>query len=145
MYPTEEETDLWITLNLVQRTIYNAMDSALGAEQLPPLRWYDVLWELERADPEGMRQFELGAKHIFHQSNLSRLLKRMIGEGLIEEFVYESDRRGKILRITNKGRTIRMRMWEIYGPLIHENMSRIADLNKLKEVTAALKPLSKKG
>ena len=38
MYPTEEETALWVAMNLAQRSVYRAMDAALKARGLPPLR-----------------------------------------------------------------------------------------------------------
>ncbi|MGI9510565.1 MAG: MarR family winged helix-turn-helix transcriptional regulator, partial [Geminicoccaceae bacterium] len=84
-YPTAEETALWVAFNRAQRSIYRSMDSALKAAGLPPLRWYDVLWSLERSKEKGVRPFELEKLLIFEQSNLSRLLRRMIDAGLVEE------------------------------------------------------------
>ena len=99
----------------------------LGAQRrgFPPLRWYDVLWELDRAK-DGLRPFELEKKLIFEQSNLSRLLRRIIDEGLIEEFAYPNDGRGKVLKITKSGHSVRKKMWKIYGPLIDEHVGEIA-------------------
>ncbi|MEH6548030.1 MAG: hypothetical protein V7701_16455, partial [Sneathiella sp.] len=65
MYPTEEETKLWVALNLSQTKIYRIIDTALKSEGLPNLRWYDVLWELERAQESGLRPFELERILIF--------------------------------------------------------------------------------
>ncbi len=138
MYPTRDETALWVALNLTQRKIYAAIDAALKTAGLPPLRWYDVLWELERAKDCGARAFELEAKLLFQQSNLSRLLQRMISGGLVEEFVFENDRRGKVIRITEKGSAVRKEMWEVYGPLIHKYMSKVPDPHELTNATAAL-------
>ena len=141
MYPTQEETRLWVALNLSQRAIYRTMDSALRAEGLPPLRWYDVLWELERARDRGLRPLELERSLLFEQSNLSRLLRRMVGEGLVDEFAYHEDGRGKVLRITREGRRVRSRMWAIYGPLIHQHISRASERYDLKTAAAALNSL----
>lgn len=141
MYPTEEETRLWVALNLSQRAIYRGMDGALRAAGLPPLRWYDVLWELERAKDRGLRPLELERSLIFEQSNLSRLLSRMIGEGLVDAFTYQGDRRGKVLRITPQGRHVRSQMWTIYGPLIHQYISRASDRYDLNTAADALNSL----
>ena len=140
-YPTAEETALWVTLNRAQRSIYRSMDSALKAKGLPPLRWYDVLWSLERAKGRRVRPFELEKLLIFEQSNLSRLLRRMIEAGLVEESTFQDDRRGKILMITSKGCRIRGQMWEIYGPLIHEHMSRVSNRYDPTDIASALKSL----
>lgn len=141
MNPTEEETKLWLALNLTQRTIYRAMDSALKAKGLPPLRWYDVLWELERTKSNGLRPFEIEQKLIFEQSNLSRLLRRLVGEGLVEEFEFPGDGRGKVLQITAQGRRVRKQMWKVYGPLIHKHICRIPDRDDLANVATALNSL----
>ena len=141
MYPTEEETALWVALNLAQRSVYGAMDAALKARGLPPLRWYDVLWAIERAGDGGVRPFEMERSLLFEQSNLSRLLRRMTGEGLVEESVFEDDRRGKLLRITKKGRQVRKAMWQVYGPLIHAHMGEISGEGDLEEMALALSSL----
>ena len=85
------------------------MDSVLKAKGLPRLRWYDVLWATECAGSPGLHPFELEKGLIFEQSNLSRLLRRMIEEGLVEESVFENDRRGRLLKITKKGWQVRKR------------------------------------
>jgi DNA-binding MarR family transcriptional regulator len=141
MYPTENETRLWVAINFSQRSIYRKMDAALKAQGLPPLRWYDVLWGLERAGKKGKRPFELESSLLFEQSNLSRLLRRMVNEALLEEFLCSGDRRGKILRISGKGRDVRKDMWKIYGPMIHEYMAQIESDTELKRSSASLNKL----
>ncbi len=141
IYPTAGETALWVALNHAQRSIYRTMDAAMKGKGLPPLRWYDVLWSLERANEKGVRPFELEKLLIFEQSNLSRLLHRMIEAGLVEESVFQSDRRGKVLAITSKGCQIRRQMWKIYGPLIHEHMSGISNRDDPEEIAGALRSL----
>ncbi|MCP4315561.1 MAG: MarR family transcriptional regulator [Hyphomicrobiales bacterium] len=138
MYPTKEETRLWVALNLSQRKIYREMDTALKTEGLPPLRWYDVLWELERATCGGLRPYEMGQKLNFEQSNLSRLLQRLVCEGLVEEFVYPDDGRGKVLQITARGREVRKQMWKIYGSLIHKHISKVSDQDDMATAVSAL-------
>ncbi len=145
MYPTAEETALWVALNHAQRSICRSMDSALKAKDLPPLRWYDVLWALERAKDVGVRPFELEKLLIFEQSNLSRLLRRMVEAGLVEESIFEDDRRGKVLVITSKGCQIRGQMWKVYGPLIHEHMGSISNRFDLANITQGLKSLLDQG
>ena len=138
MYPTAEETTLWVALNLAQRSVYSAMDSALKSKGLPRLRWYDILWAIERADADGLRPIEIERSLLFEQSNLSRLLRRMIGEGLVEESVFQGDRRGRVLRISARGRQVRKQMWKIYGPMIHKHMSKISKRHGRAKFTSAL-------
>jgi DNA-binding MarR family transcriptional regulator len=143
MYPTAQETALWVALNRAQRSIHGAMEGALKAAGLPPLRWYDVLWSIERAGNGGLRPFALEKSLIFEQSNLSRLLQRMTAKGLVEESVCPDDRRGKVLRITETGRQVRKSMWEIYGPLIHQHMCGLSGGSYPEAIAAELKALIK--
>lgn len=136
--PTAEQTALWVALNRAQRAIYRTMDAELKANGLPPLRWYDVLWELERTQQDGLRPKEIEKSHLFEQSNLSRLLQRLVDEGLVEVLEYPDDGRGKIMKITPHGRRMRKRMWTIYGPLIHKLMSPIDSSEELSKTSATL-------
>ncbi len=138
---TPESTALWVALNLAYRSVHRTMEKALKEAGLPPLRWYDVLWELERSD-NGMRPFELENGLLFEQSNLSRMLRRIIDEGLVKEFAYEADGRGKMLRITAKGKRLRARMWKIYGPQIERNFAEIAKSTDAGTLVLMLKTLN---
>lgn len=119
--PTPLETDIWVAMNRTTRLIQSEISSALKDAGLPPLKWYDLLWSLERHGGR-LRPYELTQDVIFEQSNLSHLTKRLANEGLIEIVGLDSDRRGKNLQITEKGKDLRNRMWKIYGPLLHEKM-----------------------
>ncbi len=119
--PTPLETDIWVAMNRTTRLIQTEISAALKDAGLPPLKWYDLLWSLERHGGR-LRPFELAQDTIFEQSNLSHLSRRLAAEGLIEFVSFDSDRRGKVLQITDKGKDIRKRMWAIYGPLLHEMM-----------------------
>ena len=141
MYPTDEETALWVALNLAQRSAHSMMNSALKAQGMPRLNWYDVLWAIERTGSKGLRPFEVEKSLIFEQSNLSRLLRRMIEEGLVAESVCPEDHRGRVLRVSAKGRKVRKQMWKFYGPMIHEHVSRIPRRSGLAEITTALESL----
>ena len=124
MYPSKKDTKLWVAMNFALRAISRDMESALKAEGLPGLRWYDVLWALEGAK-DGLRPFELEKKLLFEQSNVSHMLRKILSEGLVEIVAHEDDGRGKVVRITNAGRDVRKEMWRVYGPLIHKHFSKI--------------------
>ena len=79
------------------------VESALKDAGLPPLVWYDVLLELERAGEAGVRPFELERAMLLAQYNLSRLLERIEKESYIERRTCPDDGRGQLLRITESG------------------------------------------
>src|SRR5690606_30123458 len=81
--PSAESVAIWTGLVRTTDTIRDAIEAALKARGLPPLSWYDVLWELERAGPGGLRQNDLQARLLLVQYHLSRLLARMEAAGLV--------------------------------------------------------------
>lgn len=121
--PNEQTTAIWVLLNIAHKRVTQTFESELKRARLPSAAWYDILWALERED-EGMRQNELERQSLFDQPNLSRSLKRMVDDGLVTQCPAPSDRRGRVLRITEAGKTLRARMWEIYGGLM---LSEIED------------------
>ena len=51
-----------------------AVEARLKAADLPPLGWYDVLLELEKAGEAGLRPFELQARLLLPQYGVSPTL-----------------------------------------------------------------------
>ncbi len=116
--PSKDTTAVWVLLNLAHRHVTGRFEAALRDAGLPSARWYDVLWALEKNGPGGLRQYELERYSLFDQPNLSRTLKRMVDQGLVTQCTAEDDGRGRVLNITEKGRDLRARMWQVYGGLM---------------------------
>ena len=92
------------------------VERALKAEGLPPLAWYDVLVELERAgDDCGMRPFALERALSMPQYGLSRLVARLEEAGLVSRCGCPGDGRGQLVAITDAGRAMRRRMRPVYA------------------------------
>jgi DNA-binding MarR family transcriptional regulator len=108
----------WIALLRVGPSVVSRVEAALRAAGLPPLAWYDVLWELER-EGAPLRQREVGSRLLVARYNLSRLLDRLEEEGLVERAVCVEDGRAQVLKLTRPGRALRARMWPVYAAAIH--------------------------
>ena len=59
--PSEIVVRVWARLMMAQQLALAAIEQDLKAAGLPPLVWYDVLLEVERAGGEGLRPFALEA------------------------------------------------------------------------------------
>ena len=94
--------------------------SALKAAGLPPLAWYDVLLELERAAGCGLRPFELEERLRLPQYGLSRLIARLEEAGLVERHSCTTDRRGQFVAATEAGRAMRRRMAPVYAAAVQQ-------------------------
>ncbi|GIL01139.1 MAG: MarR family transcriptional regulator [Alphaproteobacteria bacterium] len=110
----------WTGLARAERRARGRIETALKAAGLPPLAWYDALWELEKAGENGLRPFALERALLFEQYNLSRLADRLGRAGLIAKTSCADDRRGQVLSITDEGRQMRARMWRVYSQAIEE-------------------------
>jgi DNA-binding MarR family transcriptional regulator len=112
--PETETIAVWTRLVTASRLMVDRVEAALKADGLPPLAWYDVLWELERAGA-GLRPFEVQERLLLPQYGTSRLLDRLVKAGLVERLACEEDGRGQVVQITEDGRTTRRRMWPVYA------------------------------
>jgi len=105
---------------------------------LPPLAWYDVLLELERAGKAGLRPFELERALLLEQYNLSRLIDRIEREGLVERAPCPQDGRGQIVRVSERGRSMRRAMWPIYAQAIEAAVGGRLDKAEAQTLSALL-------
>jgi DNA-binding MarR family transcriptional regulator len=116
--PSEATVRAWARLMRVQQKALGAIEAALAKAKLPPLAWYDVLLELERAGDGGLRPFALEREMLLAQYNLSRLIDRIQQAGYVERRACEDDGRGQVVAITASGKNIRRRMWPVYAQAI---------------------------
>jgi DNA-binding MarR family transcriptional regulator len=114
--PCEATVLAWSRLMRAHRAALAAAEQALRDGGLPPLEWYDVLWELERAGP--LRPRDLQGRLLLAQYNLSRLLDRMADAGLLERRTCKEDGRGLVVAATKEGVKLRRRIWPVYAEAI---------------------------
>lgn len=132
----------WIALMLGQRRVFEAIERDLKAANLPPLTWYDVLLELDRARDGRLRPFEIEKRTLFAQPNLSRLIDRLQREGLVERKSFEGDKRGQWVKITAAGRARRAGMWKVYGAAIQRHLGAKLDNERAEKLADLLGPLA---
>jgi DNA-binding MarR family transcriptional regulator len=122
--PSEAVVNAWIVLNRAQHTAMLKIERAFRDAGLPPCAWYDVLWELDRAGGDGLRPFEIERQRLIAQSNISRLIDRLVEQRYVERLPCEDDGRGQRVVITQAGRELRKRMWPVYARAIGEAVGR---------------------
>jgi DNA-binding MarR family transcriptional regulator len=139
--PDDFTLQTWARLVRAQQLLLERVEADLKQAGLPPLRWYDVLLELRRAEPDGLRQYEIGAAVLLNKYNVSRLLDRLEREGLIVRYACEADGRGAQVRITPSGNGLLKRMWKVYGEAVTEHFVQhfsAADINRLSALLCKL-------
>jgi DNA-binding MarR family transcriptional regulator len=114
-------TRAWVGLVRARHAVVSAVEAEAKAAGVLPLEWYDVLWDLERAEG-GVRPFELEERLLFAQYNLSRLIDRMVEAGLVRKAVCPTDKRGQMLFITEAGRKQRKATWPVYARAVNKHL-----------------------
>jgi DNA-binding MarR family transcriptional regulator len=120
--PSEIVIHAWARLMKAQQLALAAIERELKEARLPPLVWYDVLLEVERAGNDGLRPFELERAMLLAQYNLSRLIDRIERAGYLERRACEDDGRGQLVVITERGKAIRRKMWPVYARAIESSV-----------------------
>jgi len=128
----------WAVLLTAHATLTEKIEAALAGAKLPPLAWYDVLWELEKAEGEKLRMHELARRIVLSRSNLTRLADRLENAKLIEREDTPHDRRGYHCVITRAGLAMRRKMWPAYKAEIERLFSKHITVEEARAIGDAL-------
>ena len=131
--PSTEATAAWIRLMRVQSRVLDAVEQDLKKAGFPPLAWYDALLELSRAPSGEMRPVELERQMLIPQYSTSRLIDRLVDEGLAARRECKIDKRGQFVEITEAGRELQKKMWTAYSAAIEKHVgSKLSDADAAK-------------
>jgi DNA-binding MarR family transcriptional regulator len=120
LHPAFEQA--WTRLIRAERGLVEAIEAELRAGDFPPLAWYDVLLELWRRPNHRLRQSELQSELLFAQYNLSRLVDRLEGAGLVRRESCPEDARSRWVVVTPAGLALRETMWPAYAAAIERHV-----------------------
>jgi DNA-binding MarR family transcriptional regulator len=120
-----EKLDALRSVLRARTTLVDRLETALRADDQPPLAWYDVLCALDEADDFGLRPRDLAYAVALTPSGLTRLLDRISAAGLVERRVCDTDRRGFTVTLTPSGRETLELMRPVY---LREAEAGFADL-----------------
>jgi DNA-binding MarR family transcriptional regulator len=131
--PSTEATAAWIRLMRVQSRVLDAVEHDLKRAGFPPLAWYDALLELSRAPSGELRPVELEKQMLIPQYSTSRLIERLVDEGLAARRECKIDKRGQFVEITETGRELQKKMWAAYSAAIEKHVgSKLSDADAAK-------------
>jgi DNA-binding MarR family transcriptional regulator len=116
--PSAAAVEAWANLVRTERSLRDKVEEALKRAGLPPLDWYHVLHEIDRAPGGMLRQTGVQDRTQLAQYNVCRLVDRLQREGLVQRHQCKLDGRNNVLLITAKGRALRRAMWPVYAAAI---------------------------
>jgi DNA-binding MarR family transcriptional regulator len=134
----DPKSHAWVVLLSAQATLIEKIEAALAQAKLPPLAWYDVLRELEKAEGGSLRMHELARRIVLSRSNLTRLADRLEDAKLIERTDTRHDRRGYDCVVTRAGLAMRKKMWPVYKAEIERLFSRHVTVEEARTIGVAL-------
>ena len=115
-----------------------AVEGRLKAAGQPPLAWYDVLLELDRAGGR-LRIGELGERLVVAPYNMTRLVDRLEKEKLLKRARVEGDGRGASVALTDKGADVRREVWPHYRKAIDDVFAQALGEKDADAMARALK------
>ena len=128
-----EATAAWIRLMRVPSRVLDCVEQDLKKAGYPPLAWYDALLELSRAPSGELRPVELERQMLIPQYSTSRLIDKLVDEGLAARRECKIDKRGQFVEITEAGRELQKRMWSAYSAAIDKHVgSKLSDAEAAK-------------
>lgn len=128
----------WSELLSTHALALGTIEATLKAAGQPPLAWYDVLLELERAGGD-LRIGDLAERLVIERYNMTRLLDRMAAEGLVERVPDARDRRSARAVLSPSGRTQRAAMWPHYRSAIAAAFADALSAEDAAALTAILR------
>ena len=94
----------WRTFLRAHARVIRELERELAEEQDLALTDFDVLVQLAAAPDRRLRMSELADALLLSRSGATRLVDRLVAEGLVERVMCEADRRGQWAALTDQGR-----------------------------------------
>lgn len=93
----------WRSFLRAHARVVRELERELQADQKLALTDYDVLVQLAAAGEHRLRMSELADRLLLSRSGATRLIDRLVADGLVERASCESDRRGQWAALTDVG------------------------------------------
>ena len=93
----------WRSFLRAHARVVRELERELRREQNLALTDYDVLLQLASAEEHRLRMSDLAGQLLLSRSGATRLIDRLVTEGLVERVICESDRRGQWAALTDAG------------------------------------------
>jgi DNA-binding MarR family transcriptional regulator len=101
--PHDPRLAAWSSFLRAHATVIRLLERELQTKEGLALTDYDVLVQLATADGRRLRMSELADRLLLSRSGATRLVDRMVADGLVERTTCESDRRGQWAALTDAG------------------------------------------
>jgi DNA-binding MarR family transcriptional regulator len=134
---SEEQLDAWKAFLRAQAELIRTLDRELEAERGLPITFFDVLAQLSQAGGR-LRMSELADAVLLSRSGVTRLVDRMVRNGLVRREACPTDRRASYATLTPAGKRALKQAMPVHFRGIAEHFGRHLSCDEAKTLAAAL-------
>jgi DNA-binding MarR family transcriptional regulator len=134
---SDQQFEAWKAFIRAQAEVIQTLSRELEAEQGLPLTFYDVLIQLSLAGGR-LRMSELADAVVLSRSGVTRLVDRMVRQGLVRREACPEDRRSMYAAITPDGKRAMTRARPVHLRGVAEHFGRHLSDEEAKTIAAAL-------
>jgi DNA-binding MarR family transcriptional regulator len=139
--PSPERLRAWRLYLESALALFDILDTELERDAGIPMRWYDVLVQLEET-PQGLRMNELAERILYSKSGFTRVVDRMEEASLVRRVRPDNDRRSILVVLTDTGREAMETARRHHRNAIDEHFSQHLTDSDIKALTRALEKVS---
>ncbi len=139
--PSPERLRAWRLYFESALALLDVLDTELEHEAGVPLRWYDVLVQLEES-PEGIPMNALAERILYSKSGFTRVVDRMEEAGLVRRVRPQHDRRSILVVLTKEGSDTMENARRYHRDGIERHFSQHLSDHEIKTLTRALEKIS---
>ena len=139
--PSPERLRAWRLYFESALALLDLLDTELEHEAGIPLRWYDVLVQLEES-PEGIPMNALADRILYSKSGFTRVIDRMEEAGLVRRLRPQHDRRTILIVLTDQGTQTMEHARRYHRDGIERHFSQHLTQADIKALTRALEKIS---
>lgn len=137
---TTAEQAVWRTFLRAHTLLVRTLEGELVAEHDLPLPSYDVLVQLSEAPGRRLRMTELADRVLLSRSGLTRLVDRLVRDGLVAREACPEDARGTLAVLTDAGFERLAAAWPTHLRGVAAHLGRLSPA-EVEELTTLLQKM----
>lgn len=139
---TETELRAWQALLHAHHDVTDRLDADLREQHGLTFSEYDVLLRLARAPDRSLRMSDLAERVLLSPSGLTRLVDRLVEDGLVTRDTSQEDARVTLARLTGRGRDRLRRAARTHLQGIRQHFTGRLSETQLRNVASALETIT---
>jgi DNA-binding MarR family transcriptional regulator len=140
---SKQRLRFWLQLLKASKHVENELRDRMRREFGTTLPRFDVMAMLHKSGA-GLKMSQLSAELMVSNGNVTGIIDRLVGEGLVERVAIKGDRRATLVRLTEKGSDSFTQMAVIHEGWVSDLFENIDenDMNCAREMLAQIRELT---